>query len=111
MSTLLDSAHLRTAFGSQPRVGTARVTAPRRVRPPILQIDFRHRSAWEATTCSSRYDTRTLTIHREGPVHLDQDGTHWLHVCAVLTNGTAGRKVDGAVAVPGAGRHAVNDPG
>src|SRR5512135_3048110 len=31
-------------------------------------IDLRHRSAWEATPISSRYDTRSLTIYRGVPL-------------------------------------------
>jgi len=33
----------------------------------LLPIDFRHRSAWEATTTSGHYDTRPLITHREEP--------------------------------------------
>src|SRR5512135_858330 len=33
-------------------------------------IDLRHRSAWEATPISSRYDTRSLTIYRGEPYYM-----------------------------------------
>src|SRR5829696_5390559 len=36
----------------------------------LLHDRLRHRSAWEATPPSARYDTRRLTIHRGEPVYL-----------------------------------------